>query len=357
MDFEVLFIAASSEARRGGPSPLPEGSEYRYSIGYAGSYEGVPKSESASFVWNALNRLRPEVVIISGYSDVAAWTAWLWAEVHRTSRIIWAESNVFDHVRHAWKELPKRLFLSRCDRAHVYGTSSREYMEKLGMPRERIGTRRALVDTALFLGGEGTPGAKAGAIRLIYCGRLSPEKNLTTLLRAFAALGQKNESPRMILKLVGNGPQADSLRKLVDDLGLGDTVEFTGSVQQTALPPIFRDSDVFVLPSKSEPWGLVVNEAMLSGLPVAVSDRCGCVADLVKPETGWTFSPDKEAELTRLLGRIADTPREILEDMGRAGRSLASEYSTENCAKGVVAMVDSLIHVPNGEAFATGERN
>jgi glycosyltransferase involved in cell wall biosynthesis len=230
-------------------------------------------------------------------------------------------------------------------------------MEKLGMPRERIGTRRALVDTALFLGGEGTPGAKAGAIRLIYCGRLSPEKNLTTLLRAFAALGQKNESPRMILKLVGNGPQADSLRKLVDDLGLGDTVEFTGSVQQTALPPIFRDSDVFVLPSKSEPWGLVVNEAMLSGLPVAVSDRCGCVADLVKPETGWTFSPDKEAELTRLLGRIADTPREILEDMGRAGRSLASEYSTENCAKGVVAMVDSLIHVPNGEAFATGERN
>jgi glycosyltransferase involved in cell wall biosynthesis len=223
------------------------------------------------------------------------------------------------------------------------------------MPHEKIRTKRAAVDATLFLGGVYPQGRKTGAIRLLYCGRLSPEKNLAMLLHAFAGLRQKLESPRMILKFVGHGPQGDSLRKLAGDLGCDGAVEFAGPATQTALPQIFRHSDVLVLPSKSEPWGLVVVEAMLSGLPVAVSERCGCVADLVKPETGWTFSPDNEADLTRLLARIADTPREILEEMGRAGRSLASGYSVENCATAVLDMVNRLLHVSGGAALGAGE--
>lgn len=357
MEFEVLFTAASSGARIAVPAPLPGGSEYRHSIGHVGTYEAAPKRETARFVWNALNRLRPEVVIISGYTDIAAWTGWLWAEMHRANRILWSESNIFDHPRRAWRELPKRLFVSRCDRAHVYGTSGREYLEELGMPREKIGTKRALVDTELFLGGKGTPGVKAGAIRLLYCGRLSPEKNPAMLLRAIAGLRQKVESPRILVKLVGHGPQEDSLRKLAADLGLRETVEFAGPASQTALPRIFRDSDVLVLPSTSETWGLVVNEAMLSGLPVAVSNRCGCVADLVKPATGWTFSPDNEAELTRLFEKIANTPRETLAEMGRTGRSVAAEYSAENCAIAVVEMVNNLLRLPIGGVLVAGEGN
>ena len=352
VDFEVLFAAASSGIRIG---RLSERSGFRYSIGHTGSYEGAPTSDTARFVWKSLNRIRPRVVIISGWADAAAWTAWLWANFNRAGRILWAESNVFDHTRRPWKEFPKRFFVSRCDLAHVYGTSSREYLENLGMPRKRIGTKRAVVDTALFLDDVETPGVKTGAIRLLYCGRLSPEKNPALLLHAFAGLRQEIESPRMVLKIVGHGPQADSLCKLAEDLGLKGIVEFAGTVPQTALPRIFRDSDVLVLPSKSETWGLVVNEAMLSGLPVAVSERCGCIADLVKAETGWTFSPDNEAELTRLLAKIADTPRQILERMGRVGRLIAAEYSAENCAKTVTAMVNSLLHVPSGEALVAGE--
>lgn len=355
MDFEVLFTAESSGARIGG---LPPGKpEYRYSIGHAGHYESAPWSSSARYVWQALNRIRPRVVIVSGWADSAAWTGWLWANSHKAGRILWAESNIFDHPRRAWAELPKRLFVSRYDLAHVYGTSNSEYLEKLGMPHEKIRTKRAAVDAALFLGGMAAPGAKSGAIRLLYCGRLSPEKNLEMLLHAFAGLRQNLESPRMLLKFVGHGPQGDSLRKLADDLGCEGTVEFAGSAPQTALPRIFGDSDVLVLPSRSEPWGLVVTEAMLTGLPVAVSNQCGCAADLVKPETGWIFSPDNEAALTRLLAGIADTPREILEEMGRRGRSLASEYSVENCAKAVLDMVNGLLHVSSGEALVVSEGN
>jgi glycosyltransferase involved in cell wall biosynthesis len=357
LEFEVLFTAASSGARMGGLSPLAEKSEYRCSVAHAGTYEEAPKWGTARFVWRALDRLRPVVVIISGYADIAAWTGWLWAETHGAKKILWSESNLFDHPRRAWRELPKRFFVSRCDAAHVYGTAGREYLEKLGMPREKIVTKRAVADTELFLSGNRAPGVKAGPIRMVYCGRLSPEKNVPILLHAFARLGRKAEPPRIVLKLVGDGPEANSLHKIADDLGLEGTVEFAGFASQTALQQILADSDVLVLPSKSETWGLVVNEAMLSGLPVAASERCGCVVDLVRPETGWTFSPNNVAELTRLLGSIADTPREILEAMGQAGRSLAAEYSAENCAKAVIAMVNSLLPVPTGEAPVAEQGN
>jgi glycosyltransferase involved in cell wall biosynthesis len=349
MDFEVLFAAASSSSRV--EAPLPANHEYPYSIAYAGRYEEAPGIGTSRFVWKALDRIRPKVIIISGYSDAAAWTAWLWAAVHQVDRILWAESNAFDHRRHVWKELPKRIFVKGCALAHVYGTSSLEYLETLGLARDRIRTKRALADTALFLDPCDAGIQKNGAMKLLYCGRLSPEKNLATLIRALAALEQKMDSPRLVLKLVGHGPLEEELHRLVEKLRVTTIVEFAGKAPQSELPRIFRESDVLILPSISEPWGLVVNEAMLSGLPVAVSTQCGCVADLVRPENGWTFSPHSEMGLTKLLVKISDTPREVLEEMGRAGSSVAREYCPENCANAVLEMVSRLLPISAAESL------
>lgn len=350
MDFEVLFTARSGQGRL--EAPLPVSSEYAYSIGYDGSYENAAATSTARFVWRSLDRIRPAVVILCGYADTAAWTGWLWAGTHGTAKILWAESNAFDHRRHRWKELPKQIFVRNCQLAHTYGISSREYIESLGMPRNRIQIRRAVADTALFLAGDDVE--KTGPIRLLYCGRLSPEKNLEMLLRALARLEQNPESPKIVLKLLGHGPLKHHLREIAEKIGIGRTVKFIGSQPQAALPAIFRQSDVLILPSTREPWGLVVNEAMLSGLPVAVSTQCGCVADLVRPDNGWTFSPHDTDGLAKLLAQIADTPREVLRQMGRAGRSLAREYSPENCARAVVNMVDLLLCVPSGRTLAIG---
>lgn len=355
MDFEVLFTASSSGARI--EAPLPQNSEYLCSFGHAGPYETATAMRTACFIWRSLNRIRPAVVIITGYADAAAWTGWLWAGLHRAGKILWAESNLFDHPRHAWKELPKQVFVRNCARAHVYGESSREYIETLGMPRERIRTRRAIADTLLFLNAGEVQIEKPKAIGLLYCGRFAPEKNLPFLLRALAAAKQDAASPRLTLTLVGGGPLEESLRAQVRELGIASIVNFVGSAPQAELPRIFRSCDVLVLPSAREPWGLVVNEAMLSGLAIAVSERCGCAADLVKPETGWTFSPDNEVELTSLLTRIAGTSRNILKKMGQEGRLLASEYSARNCARDVVDMVNGLLHPTAGRAIVAGVGN
>jgi glycosyltransferase involved in cell wall biosynthesis len=341
LDFEVLFTGASSGNRI--ERPLPKNGEYRYRIGSDVPYEEVRSKEAAAYVWRSLSELRPRVVIISGYYDVAAWTAWLWAKQNKAGTILWAESNEFDHPRQAWKELPKKLFVAGCDLAHVYGSSNREYIRKLGMADEKIFIKRAVADTENFLSvADGQP-SKTGPRVLLYVGRFSPEKNLPFLLRAFGKLRQDPENPKMMLDLVGYGPSENELRGLTEELGLSGVVRFRGKFPQAELPAIYRSADAFVLPSAIEPWGLVVNEAMLSGLPVLVSTQCGCAADLARPETGWTFSPWDEAELFRLLEVVAYAPREELAAKGRAALDVALEYSPQNCATVVAKTVQKLI--------------
>jgi len=348
LDFEVLFTGASSGQRI--ERPLPTNGEYRYRIGCDGPYEEATPLQTARFVWRSLSELQPRVLIISGYYDVAAWVAWVWAQRHQLRTVLWAESNEFDHPRRAWKELPKKLFVSRCDLAHVYGVSNRDYIHKLGMSKERIFVKRAVADTERFLVDDSVGSSKPSYKVLLYVGRFSPEKNLAFLLRAFRKVRQNPEDPRMVLDLVGYGPLEPELRRLTDDLGISSLVHFRGKFPQAELLPLYRSADAFILPSLVEPWGLVANEAMLCGLPVMVSTQCGCAADLIRPETGWAFSPWDEGGLVSLLEKIAETPREALAEKGRVARELAAEYSPQNCAMIVVDTVQKLLENRDGSS-------
>ena len=334
MDFEVLFTGAFSSQRL--ERPLPENREYRYRVGFEGSYESAPAGVAARFVWRSLDRLRPDALIISGYYDVAAWTGWIWARLHGVKRILWAESNEFDRPRHFIRELPKRLFVRNCDLAHVYGTSNAAYLRKLGMPKNCIYIKRAVADTSRFVNHKEIEPRAPGPVQLLYVGRFATEKNLEFLLRALGDLKQDRSNPALVLSLVGYGPLEGELQTLTRNLGLENLVRFRGKALQAQLPEIYQSADAFILPSTYEPWGLVANEAMLCCLPVLLSTQCGCTADLIRQDTGWSFSPLDRSGLTGLLEVLVATPREQLRRMGNTARKLAAEYSPENCA-GIVS--------------------
>jgi len=344
LNFKVLFTGAFSGQRL--EKPLPKAGEYQYEIGFDGPYECAPKGVAANFVWRSLGRLSPNVVIISGYYDVAAWTAWTWAGLHGAKRVLWAESNEFDSHRHLAKELIKRLFVKHCDLAHVYGTSSRRYIERLGMPAERIYAKRAVADTSLFFESNELGPPRPIQKQLIYVGRFAKEKNLEFLLRAFSRLKQDRDDPALVLSLVGYGPLESELRNLTITLGLENAVRFLGKALQAELPAILRRADAFVLPSIYEPWGLVANEAMLCGLPVLLSTQCGCTADLCQTNTGWSFSPWDLRALTNLLLVVSSTPQQRLREMGHAAAKLASVYSPDNCATIVSESIHQVISKP-----------
>jgi glycosyltransferase involved in cell wall biosynthesis len=106
-----------------------------------------------------------------------------------------------------------------------------------------------------------------------------------------------------------------------------------GFVQYPELPTYYGLAEAFVLPSTTEQWGLVVNEAMAAGLPVLVSNRCGCAADLVhEGRNGYTFDPYDVDELAGLLVRISsdDCSRKA---MGEAGKEIISSWSPDTFAK------------------------
>ncbi len=118
---------------------------------------------------------------------------------------------------------------------------------------------------------------------------------------------------------------------------------FGGFVNQSELPAIYAASDVFVLPSENEPWGLVVNEAMCAGIPVIVSGEAGCVADLVNDGVNGyhTKSGDVSSLVAALEMVVGDEQQRVR--MGRASRSIIDNWGYAQCRQGIRAAIASVM--------------
>jgi glycosyltransferase involved in cell wall biosynthesis len=148
------------------------------------------------------------------------------------------------------------------------------------------------------------------------------------------------------LVLIGDGPLKLELTQLIDELSLNECVLLPGFKQYEELPAYYGLSGAFIHSSKTEPWGLVVNEAMASGLPVIVSERCGCASDLVENGcNGFTFNPYDIDELAGLMLKVAsdDCNREA---MGQASREIISSWTPELFAENVLRAADAAMSAP-----------
>ena len=118
--------------------------------------------------------------------------------------------------------------------------------------------------------------------------------------------------------------------------GLADNVRMPGFQQYENLPIYYGLADAFIIPSETEQWGLVVNEAMASGLPVLVSNRCGCVPDLVEEgRNGFTFDPFDETDLADLMLRMSDDGCDR-QAMGTASREIIAAWSPERFGRNLI---------------------
>jgi glycosyltransferase involved in cell wall biosynthesis len=148
------------------------------------------------------------------------------------------------------------------------------------------------------------------------------------------------------LVLLGDGGLREELEKLRSELGLEDCVQMPGFKQYEELPSYYAYAGAFIHASTTEQWGLVVNEAMASGLPVLVSNRCGCARDLVKDgENGWTFDPSDEEQMAELMLRIS-SDEERRKEMSARSREIITEWGPERFASGVKAAVEAALSAP-----------
>jgi glycosyltransferase involved in cell wall biosynthesis len=176
----------------------------------------------------------------------------------------------------------RSVIFSKADFIVTAGTASTKAVEAMGIAPEKIITLFNPVDVGWFHSfakDHRTPQSQGH--RYIYVGQLIERKNVVSVIQAFAAV--KNDDDSLII--AGDGPLASELKRLSNSLGIERLVQFVGHKSQEELAELYASSNTFILASTNEVWGLVVNEALASGLHVVVSNKCGA-ADFVKDMKG-----------------------------------------------------------------------
>ncbi|HYF37917.1 MAG TPA: glycosyltransferase [Prosthecobacter sp.] len=249
--------------------------------------------------------------------------------------VVMSESTAHDEKRQPWKEIPKRRIVSLFSAGLAGGRAHADYLFQLGMCRTRIFLGYDAVDNAHFARpqrlsepvGEG----------FLASARFVEKKNLPNLLRAYAIYVKSCAADEAWpLTLLGDGDLRPRLEAMVSELGLQDLVTMPGFKQYQELPGYYRAARVFIHASTTEQWGLVVNEAMAAGLPVIVSNRCGCAPDLVRGGVnGYAFNPFDVEEMARAMMKMTKLPEDRLVTMGQESARIIAEWGPERFARGL----------------------
>lgn len=346
MVLRVVQIARNERSRAGleaDSSPDAPRYTYEYDLLFDRFIEDTTPVERARALLTRMRAFKPDVLYLTGYYDPAQLVLLAYAKLTGVRVVMQNESTAADNPPGGWRDAVKRLILRQCDGFFCFGTMAANYLLGLGVPTRKILMRKNAVDNQALLAAyqRARPNRTAEQRRLglkpknlIFVGRLIEVKNLMALLDAFAETRQDNDLTNWGLLFLGDGPLAEPLRQRANELGLTDVVHLLPGRAWYRVPDMLAVADALVLPSRSEPWGLVINEAMVCGLPVVVSDRCGCVADLVQHErNGLIFDPEQPSQLTNRLTRLMTMTDASRADMGRAGQDIIAPFSPENVAQ------------------------
>jgi 1,2-diacylglycerol 3-alpha-glucosyltransferase len=329
----------------GGPADSP--ARYHKVSLFSEATDRYPhKAELRSAFSSALKQVNPDVVAVNGWNNFGSLIAANCCVRCGIPMVVMSESSRQDEPRSQWKEDIKRRVVGLYSAALVGGHRHVEYLVELGTPRERIFTGYDVVDNAYFRGKTDEVRERRAEIRRKYqlpenyflaSARFIEKKNLARLIRAYAEYFQKSQAggnATWDLVLLGEGPLRETLNAQLSTLNLHRHVHLPGFKSYDELPVYYALANAFVHASTSEQWGLVVNEAVASGLPVIVSNRCGCAPELVNGN-GFTFNPTNEHELTTRLLEMASLSDEERKHLGDNSYRVAANFSLESFGEGL----------------------
>jgi len=266
--------------------------------------------------------------------------------------LLYSDKNVNEKEgwwRHNFHNLLLPKLFPRVAAFLVIGQRNAVFYRSLGVPEEKMFLTPLAVDNAFFRQEACRLQPKREALRqkygiplkatvILYVGRLSPEKGVLDLLPAFAELS--GDSAHLIL--VGDGPQRAALETYVGSHKL-QRIHFAGFQNYSQVPSFYALSDVFVLPSRAEAWGVVINQAMNFGLPIVASQVGGAIADLVENgRNGLLFEPGDVAQLAGHLSRLIEDP-ELRRQMGEESARRIAVCDFERGVEGVLAALRTVI--------------
>jgi len=271
----------------------------------------------------SLRRLRPDIIISAqlGFRTVQAAA---YRKLNPTVRLVaWVDGS--EHTEREIGPMRTRLrqrLLRPADAILVNGASGERYVASLGVPPARIVRAPYSTDMTAFAQLPLTRDP-AAARRLLYVGQLVESKGLEALLRALADWSVRHPDEERELWLLGDGPLRSTLANF--PVGRRIILRFFGNVPYADLSAFYAQCGILVFPTLSDTWGLVVNEALASGLPVFGSCYSQAVQELVRDrENGWTYHPDcREESDSQLEGMLSADALHLMSMRSAARRSIA----------------------------------
>ena len=329
-----VYFAAVSEKNRKWAVELSDKFKYKILLGFSLRYRGKDLFSyhiNLSIIQELL-RNNYDVVIGGGYSSFATQISFFLCKIRKVPFILWSGGTVNEPSLLRKISLPLAKFAVRHSDAFIaYGTRAKEYLILLGASPERIFVAYNTVETDFFKQQSSKLKARKrelknkigikNKITILYVGQLIEHKNVKTLIKAYSKL--KSEFDAALL-IVGDGTQKNELKNLCMKENIND-VFFVGHKQIEELPGYYAISDVFVLPSVQEVWGLVLNEAMSCGLPVIATNKVGASKDLVKDGVnGYVVADGDTEQLYLAIKRVLSNA----ENMGMKSEKMIQERFT-----------------------------
>jgi glycosyltransferase involved in cell wall biosynthesis len=298
----------------------------------------------------ALVGASPSVILCGGYNYVASWQALLWARAHSVPFLLWSESNVQDSRRgHALVEMLKDEFIGQCDGFVVPGQSAFEYLRSHKVNPDSIFIAPNAVDNEFFCKSAEHVRLDAAGHRkelnlpgryFLFVGRLVREKGVFEFVSAYAQLNERLRRD-FGLVFVGDGPCRAQLQEDASAVSPG-AIHFAGFTHREQLPIYYALAEMLALPTYTDTWGLVVNEAMACGLPIILSEAAGCAADLVTADwNGCLISPRDVSSLASAMTILATRP-DLRRVMSEHSVERIAQYSPSAWAAGIARAVQPL---------------
>jgi glycosyltransferase involved in cell wall biosynthesis len=358
-DLDVTALYLSDVSIRGGKD-AGFGRDVKWDVDLLAGYRSVflgdeaRRREPGGFwsliapqVWSELRSGRYDVVWLHGHQYAASLIALMAAKTAGLPVMMRGETHL-GLRRHGIKSISYRPLISvlyrSCDRLLAIGSANADFYRAMGVPDHKIFLVPYSVDNDRFTQSVNLTESERAAVRkrynvpadqpaVLYAAKFTRRKRPGDLLDAARRL-KLNVGPPFTMVMAGSGELEQALRNFCAEHAL-DNVVFTGFVNQSELPALYAASDVFVLPSENETWGLAVNEAMCAGLPVVVSREVGCVADLVQDGVnGFTPAVGDVAGLASALQHLIEDEG-LRRQQGRASLARILQWSYRQCLEGV----------------------
>lgn len=279
-----------------------------------------------------LDRIQPDVIVASEYNQ-SVQTAFTWARIHRKKFVSWTDGTIrsekdFKGIRIF---LRKRI-IRKADSFIASSSSSKELQIKYGANKEKIHVSFLTVKTDAYAI---LKEKNEGPFQILFVGRLVKGKGLHLLIETL-----KNVRGNYKLIVAGDGPERDNLEKLAEAYGIRSKIKFTGFLQREQLTKYYATSQLFVLPTLNDCFGLVILEAMCAKLPVITTIYADGAPDLIENnKSGIILDPNDKDEFTAAIQRFIDDS-EYATRVGFNGFDRTEIFNFRNVSKGFMAAID-----------------